>query len=133
MQSFVTSDNNSTCKTNASREIVQQEGLLTLQHRSYREFYNLGQISLNQKLQTHTKPNQQNTESKSIKTRCNSPPPLSTSVKKVTNNMSSEMQNWVHSVASPEELSEVISSLEVTGFSSSSVASDLPSGIITWG
>jgi hypothetical protein len=49
------------------------------------------------------------------------------------NNMSAKAQNLVHSAASPEELSGVISSSKVTGLASASAAADFPSGITTWG
>ena len=96
MQSFTTSDNNSTCKTNASREIVRQAGLLILQHRSFTSEH---RKSLKHRAQKSHKvrPNKhrdQIYQSKSIKTLDVIPPLLSTSIKKVTKNTSVKMWIW---------------------------------------
>jgi hypothetical protein len=54
------------------------------------------------------------------------------SFKKVMKNMSAKAVNLIHSVASPEELSEEVYGSKVTGRSSSSAAADLSSGMASW-
>ena len=67
-------------------------------------------------------------QSKSIETLDVILPLLSTSVKKVMNNMSAKVVNSIHYVASLEELSEEVLDSKVTRRSSSLAATDLTLG-----